>query len=256
MPLEYENAPTGKAGDNQVISRYSAAPSSADKADNGSNVAGSAALLVIMRMGVTVMVVTTMITAVIMMLMIVSMLVIAMRVMDVAMRRMIVMPVIMTGGLMRGGIGAAFGIERRLDGDDARAEAAQHLGDDVVAADAQRPGRDLHRQMAVAEMPGQPHQMHGIGAADFDQRLRRGDHLDQAAVFQHQRIAAAQRDGIFQIEQERQPARSRHRHAATMTVVEIEDDGIHRRLAPVVLAFDVSRADHFISLRVFRPDRR
>ena len=35
------------------------------------------------------------------------------------------------------GIGAAFGIERRLDLDDARAEPLHHRLDDVIAPDAQ-----------------------------------------------------------------------------------------------------------------------
>ena len=52
------------------------------------------------------------------------------------------------------GIGAAFRIERRLDLDDAGAETLHHLLDDVIAADAQRLRHDLHRQMAIAEMPG------------------------------------------------------------------------------------------------------
>jgi hypothetical protein len=62
--------------------------------------------------------------------------------------------------------------------------------------------------MAVAEMPGDANQMQRVSAADFDQRLGGGDHLNQAAVFQHQRIATAQRDRVFQIEQEFEPARA------------------------------------------------
>lgn len=149
---------------------------------------------------------------------------------------MIMMP--MTCRLMRSRIGATFGIEGRLDLDHPRAEALHHLLDDVIAADAQPLGHDLRGQMTIAEMPGEPHQMGGIGAADLDQRLRCRDHLDEATVFQHQSVAAAQGDGVFEIEQEFQSARPRHRHAATMAVVKIEDDGIHRRLCPVVLAFD------------------
>ena len=57
------------------------------------------------------------------------------------------------------GIGAAFGIERRLDLDHAGAQTRHHRLDDVVAADAQRLRHDLRRQMAVAEMPGDADQM-------------------------------------------------------------------------------------------------
>ncbi len=61
--------------------------------------------------------------------------------------------------------------------------------------------------MTVAEMPGDPDQMMRIAAPDFHQRLGSCDHLDEAAVLQHQRIAAAQRDGVFEIEQKFEPAR-------------------------------------------------
>ena len=61
--------------------------------------------------------------------------------------------------------------------------------------------------MTVAEMPGDPDQMMRIDAADFRERLGSCDHLDEATVLQYQRIAAAQRDGVFEIEQEFEPAR-------------------------------------------------
>lgn len=177
----------------------------------------------------------------------VAMVVVPMIVVTVSMIVMSMIMMSMTRRLMRSGIGAAFGIERRVDLDHLGSEALDHLLDHMVAADTQPLGHDLRRQMAVAEMPGEPHQMAGIGTPDFDQRLRRCDHLDQAAVFQHQSVAAPQGDGVFEIEQEFQSARPRHRHAATMTIVEIENDGICRRLCPVVLAFDLSRADHELS---------
>lgn len=148
-------------------------------------------------------------------------------------------------------IGAAFGIERRLDLDDPRAEPLHHRLDDVIAADAQALRHDLRRQMAVAEMPGDANQMQRISAADLDQRFSGRHHLDQPAVFQHQRIAAAQRDGIFEIEQEFQPARPRHRHAPPVPVVEIEHDSIGRGLRPAMLPEDLCRADH-----VSAPDAR
>ncbi len=142
-------------------------------------------------------------------------------------------------------IGPAFGIERRLDLDDARAQSLHHRLDDVIPADAQALWHDLRRQMAITEMPGDPDQMQRIGAADFEQRFRGGDHLYQPPVFEDQRIAAAQRDRVLQVEQEFEPARPRHRHPPPVPVVEIEHDGIGRRLRPAMLAQDLSRADHW-----------
>jgi hypothetical protein len=185
--------------------------------------------------------------------MVVAMVVVAtMLIMHMTMSAVIVMAVIMMAvivmrmslRLMGSGIGAAFGIEWRLDLDHARAEPAHHLLDDMIATDAQAFGHDLRRQMAIAEMPGEPHEVSGIAATDLDQRLGCRHNFDAAAVFQHQRIAAAQGDGVFEVEQEFQSARPRHRHAAAMPIVEIENDGVDRGFDPVILADDGSRADH------------
>ena len=144
------------------------------------------------------------------------------------------------------GIGATFGIERRLDLDDKRAQTLHHRLDDVITADAQALGHDLRRQMPVAEMPGDPDQMMRIDAADFEQRLRRRHHLDQAAILEHQGVAAAQRDGVFEVEQERQSARAGHRHPPAVPIVEIEHDGISGGFRPAMLAFNSDGADHDI----------
>jgi hypothetical protein len=170
---------------------------------------------------------------------------------------MIVMRVVVVSMRMTGiGIGAAFVIERRLDLDHARTEALHHGFDDVVAADAQALGHDLRRQMAIAEMPTDANKVVWIVAADLEQRLGRGDHLDQPTVLQHQRIAAAQRDGILQVEQELEPPRPRHRHAAAVSIVEIEHDRIRRRFREAVLSPDLRRPDHALyPVTVSRPSR-
>src|SRR6202012_6300171 len=96
--------------------------------------------------------------------------------------RRTVMVVITPGMVMTAaGIGTAFGIERRLDFDHAGAEPFDHRLDDVIAANAQTPWHDLRRQVTIAEMPGDPDQVMRIAATNLDQRLRRGDHLDQTS---------------------------------------------------------------------------
>jgi len=177
---------------------------------------------------------------------VVVMIVVAMLVvMMVVVIMMVVIAVVMRGVIMgRLRIRTALRIERRLDLDDARAQPLHHRLDDVIPADAQSLRHDLGRQMAVTEMPGDADQMQGIGASDFEQRFGGRHHLDQPSIFQHQRIAAAQRDGVFEIEQEFQPAGARHRHPTPVPVVEIEHDGIGRGLRPAMLAQDFGRADH------------
>ena len=148
------------------------------------------------------------------------------------------------------GIGATFRIERRFDLDDARAQPLDHGLDHVIAPDAQTPRRDLRRQMAIAEMPGDPNQMLRVPASDFDQRLRRCHDLNQPAIVKHQRVAAAQRHRVFEVEQEFKPAGAGHCHPPPVTVVEIEHDGIGRRLAPAMLASNLGGTDHWVSTMV------
>jgi hypothetical protein len=166
-----------------------------------------------------------------------------------AMRRMIV-----RGGVMRlnrrmrvsiAGIGAAFRIERGFDLDHPRAEPFHHILNDVVATDSQSARRDLRRQVAITEMPADANEMLRIGATDFQQWLCCCHDLDQTAVLEHQRIAAAQRGCLFQIEQELEPACAGHRHPPPVAIVEIEHNRVSGRLRPAMLRLDLGGADHF-----------
>ena len=69
-------------------------------------------------------------------------------------------------------VGAVFGIERCLDRRKAGAEPAQHVLDHVVAAHAQPIADDLHVDMTVTDVPGEPRQLVSIGSGDLDKRLR------------------------------------------------------------------------------------
>src|SRR5258708_15453590 len=154
MPLEYEKAPTGNDGDSQVISRYSAAaslsciplrPSGAGAAASlavSSIMAsarttarrrGRAGLLVVMSMGMAVVMVViamlVMVMTVVMMMVIVVVLtgvIMARVVMGMIMRRVVVRLAFRRVRVAAVGIGATFGIERRLDLDYARAQSLHH----------------------------------------------------------------------------------------------------------------------------------
>jgi hypothetical protein len=154
------------------------------------------------------------------------------------------------------GIGAAFRIERRFDVDYPSAQSPDHRLDDVIATDAQPIGHDLSRQMTITEMPGHPDQTLRIAAANFGQRLRRGDHLDQSSVVEHECVAVAQGDRAFQVQQERKSARTRHRHSPPVTVVEIEHHAIGRCFGPVMLPANLGRAYHATMLTASLPCRR
>ena len=97
-------------------------------------------------------------------------------------------------------VGAALGLERRVDGDDLGAEALQQRLDRRIALEPQPALQNLHRHMAVAEMPGEPRQRRQIGGARLDQRLGLRHHLDQPAIVEQQRVVGAQPHRLGEIE--------------------------------------------------------
>lgn len=161
---------------------------------------------------------------------------VVMVVMPAAAARMIMMVMIV---LMRGlKIGAAFGVERGFDRADFAAQALHHVLDDVIMADAELSARDLHRQVAIAEVPRQTQRVLGVLRFDFGEALRRTDDLDNAAVFQRDSIPGAQGHGFQQVEQEAQAPHALHGDAAAMAIIEFEHDGIGG------LAFPIPGGDH------------
>lgn len=207
-----------------------------------------------MRMGIVAVIVLVIVRVVVMTVTIMTLMLARMIMMAMVMLAVSVTAVIMSRMIMRimtrlaADIRSALGIERRLDLHDARAETTHHILDDMIAADTQPLGHQLRRQMTIAEMPCDANKLQRVGAFDLGERLGRGDHLDQAAVFQHQRIAAAQRHRFRQIEQELQPARAGHGHAPTMTVVEFQHDAVGRSLAPAAHWANGGRTHHLTIL--------
>ncbi len=110
--------------------------------------------------------------------------------------RPVAMLVMVDSRLSASRVGTALRIEGRFDLDHRGAEAAEHVLDDVVAADSERLGHDLRRDMTVADVPSEPNEIARRAAADLDQGLGRRDHFDKAAVVEHQGVAAAQRDRV------------------------------------------------------------
>jgi hypothetical protein len=141
-------------------------------------------------------------------------------------------------------IGAAFGIERRLERDDPRPKTLGHRLDDGVAADAQRLWRYFSRQMAVAEVPGDAGQGQRIGGPDFRQRFGIGDHLNHAPVLQAQPVAAAQHCRFGEVEQEFEPADAGHGDAPAIACIEVEHDRIRRSARPMAGRDDFFSAQH------------
>ena len=141
-------------------------------------------------------------------------------------------------------IGAAFGIERRLERDHARPETRGHRLDDGVPADAQRLWRYFSRQMAVAEVPGDADQNQRVGGSDFRQWFGLGDHLNHAPVLEPQPVAAPQHCRFGEVEQEFEPADASHGDATAIACIEVEHDRIRRSARPMAGRNDFFSAQH------------
>lgn len=147
-------------------------------------------------------------------------------------------------GLSNRLIGARVGLERRLDMADLGAKPAHHVLQHMIAPHAQPVVENLRLDVAIADVIGDARQLARIAAAHFRQLFRRGHDFDQATVFQNQRVAAAQRHGLRQIEQKFSAARARHRHAAAMAPLVVENNGVGGGRLPGAPGADKIRADH------------
>jgi len=135
-----------------------------------------------------------------------AMIVIIAMVMVVAVMMVMIVPVaVVMTSVGRRKVGAAFGIERRLDGGHFCAEPREQRLDRGVAPHTQPVREQLNRHMPVAEMPGEPRERGQVLRARLDERLRLGDHLDQGAVVEQQQIAHAQRDLFDEVESKARP---------------------------------------------------
>src|SRR5260221_12815243 len=97
-----------------------------------------------------------------------------------------------SGGVIVLAIGAALGIEGVLDATDAGAQPLQHVDDDMIVADQDDVVGDLGRQMAVAEMPGEPRQPPRAVGPPPDQRLGARPAPDDPATWTRQAVAPAE----------------------------------------------------------------
>jgi hypothetical protein len=127
------------------------------------------------------------------------------------------------------GVGAAFRLERLLDVAHGRAETADHLLDDVIAANEQAVGRDCRRQVAVADMPGDARQRDRVGGNDLGERLGRGPYRHNATVLEKECVAVVQDGRLLQVEEELGAVFAAQRDTPAMAEIMVEENGIIRR---------------------------
>src|SRR5262245_3172724 len=115
----------------------------------------------------------------------------------------------------------------------------------MVATNAQPIADDLHVDMPVADMPGEPRQLVTVGGGDFDQRLWAADDAHDAAVIENETITVAECRGLRQVEQEGGAALAGQNDAAAMALMRIERNLIDGASAvPIARGLDCMRAFH------------
>src|SRR5262245_58195465 len=101
------------------------------------------------------------------------------------------------------GVGAAFGIERRIHLTDFRAEAAEHMGVHLVATDEGAALFNGGWRVTVAEMPGEAGKRDLRAGANIQQVLSSGLYGDEPAAIERKGVAMADDLRLRKIEQER-----------------------------------------------------
>ena len=129
--------------------------------------------------------------------------------------------------VMSAGVGPGLRVERSLDMVHMPTEPPDHFLDDVIGANAQMLAEDLHRQMPVAEMPCDAHQVAVLVRVDVEQRLGPRDHAHDAAIVQHHAVAVAQPDRLRQVEQQLAPGLGGQQDAAAEPAILVEQHGVN-----------------------------
>ena len=136
-------------------------------------------------------------------------------------------------------------IEWRFHRRKSGAKSAYHVLDHMIAANAQPIADDLHIDVPVADMPGEPRQFVAVGGCDFDQRLRPADDAHDTAVVEHKTVAVAQSRRLRQVEQKGRAPFAGQNDAAAMPLMRVERNLVDRTGAvPVARRLDCACAFH------------
>ncbi len=146
---------------------------------------------------------------------------------------MIVVVMIMVVSRRR--IGAALGIERRLDRRDLDSERRQHRLDGGIGAEADPVRQHLRRKMPTADLQGGPNEIARRSTAKFDEMFRCGDDVHKASVIEHEGIAATQHDGLREVEFDREAAHAARLQSGSVPVGKIQHHRIGRHGGPKLM---------------------
>jgi hypothetical protein len=121
-------------------------------------------------------------------------------------------------------VSAALRLERGLHVGELRAEAAQHVLDNMVRPDAKNLITDFSGQVPVPEVPGQSRELAGIPVPDLDEMFVGSLDKQPSPVVQLQAISVGHRDRFREVEQDVFALVRGHADAPAMARVEIESE--------------------------------
>jgi hypothetical protein len=130
--------------------------------------------------------------------------------------------------MVSAGIGARLRIERRLDCIYVTAQPLHHLPDHMIRTNTDATAQQLHRQMTIAEVPCDPHQLALVMCVYLQQRLWLRAYPHHLAIHR-QPVAVAQTHGLRQIEQHLPALFGAQQNASAMSAIEIDQHAVELR---------------------------
>ena len=110
------------------------------------------------------------------------------------------------------------GVERCFEGSHSTAEARDHFLKHMVAPNTKPMTCYLQVGVAIAEMPGEPHQRQPRRRLDLSQLLNLTTHQYDAPVVEHDAIAVAQCHSFIKVQQELVPVLALQHDAASVAI--------------------------------------
>src|SRR3954468_3674073 len=126
-------------------------------------------------------------------------------------------------------MGRYFRVERRLDRGHGGAETADHRFQDMVPPDPDPITANLDVGVAIADVPGEPHQLQRRAGAKLEQRLGFARYQQNCAIVEQEAVAVLEQHRLRPVEQRRNAALPGEHQAPAMTVGGIEHDTVDRR---------------------------
>jgi len=121
-------------------------------------------------------------------------------------------------------VSAAFGLKGRLQLDEDRSKAAQHVFDDVIWPYAERLTAELGWDVSVAEVPRQTHELTDIAVSDIDDGLRCRANDEPTAVLDLQAVSISHRGRGIQVKKHQVALIGDQAHTTAVSIVVIEGE--------------------------------